>query len=236
MANAITRAASVNSTEPALTARALVPSDTVKFSVDTNLLSYSEQLENAVWTASNVTVLANSETDPNGIPNIAETLTATAGNGTVTQAITVAAIPYTFSVYLKRKTGTGNIDISVDGTTWVTKSITSSWARYETTLTPAAGSKTPGIRIVTNTDAIYAWGAQLEANVAVATTYQRIVTPNVAIARGIYVGTGGTATLLLDDQVTTCAFAGLISGTILPVRCTRVNATGTTASNIVALF
>lgn len=235
MPNAITRASAVNTTEPALYAKAVTLSDTVNFSVDHNLLTYSEQLNNAAWTKTNVTVVADEVLDPNGNP-LADALTASANNGTITETLTLAAVPYTFSIWLKRKTGSGNIQLSVDGTTYATVSITTSWARYETTLTPTAGSKTPGIKIATSADAVYAWGAQLEANTATATTYQRIVTQNNAIARGLYIGTGGNAVLVLDDGITTCTFNNLISGTILPVRCSRVNATNTTASNIVALF
>jgi len=52
-------------------------------------------------------------------------------------------------------------------------------------------------------------------------------------ARGIYVGGGGNATLVMEngDPV---AFTGLLAGTILPVRCTQVSAA--TATNMVALF
>lgn len=55
------------------------------------------------------------------------------------------------------------------------------------------------------------------------------------VARGLYIGGGGTAVVIMpnDDVVT---FVGLLAGTILPVRCKRVNATSTTATNIIALF
>ena len=54
------------------------------------------------------------------------------------------------------------------------------------------------------------------------------------LARAIYIGGAGNATLVMenDDPI---AFNGLLAGTILPVRCKRVNA-GATATNIVALF
>ena len=125
-----------------------------------NLLTYSEQFDNASWTKTTTTVAANSFVAPSG-NTTADTLTASGANSTTLQTYTAIASPYTFSVYLYRKTGTGNIDITVDGTTWVTKTITAGWTRVETTLTPTAGSKTAGIRIATNGDAVYAWGAQL---------------------------------------------------------------------------
>ena len=56
-----------------------------------------------------------------------------------------------------------------------------------------------------------------------------------SIARGLYVGTGGNlAAVMPDDAVVT--FNNVATGTILPVRVKRVNATNTTASNIVALY
>jgi hypothetical protein len=52
--------------------------------------------------------------------------------------------------------------------------------------------------------------------------------------RGIYVGTGGTiAALMLSGASVT--FTSVPSGTTLPVRLTKIMATGTTASGIVAL-
>jgi hypothetical protein len=54
------------------------------------------------------------------------------------------------------------------------------------------------------------------------------------LARAIYIGGAGNAVVVMEnnDAIT---FNGLLAGTILPVRCKRVNA-GATATNIVALF
>lgn len=118
----------------------------------TNLVLRSTDLTNASWTKSNITT-AQTATGPGGVANAATTLTANAGNATVTQAITSASSARTTSVYLKRRTGTGNIDLTDDnGSTWTTKTITSSWARYDITNTLA--NPTVGIRIVTSGDEI----------------------------------------------------------------------------------
>jgi len=54
-------------------------------------------------------------------------------------------------------------------------------------------------------------------------------------AQALYVGGTGTVTaVLLDD--TTVLFSAIPVGAILPVRCKRVNATGTSATLIVALW
>ena len=53
--------------------------------------------------------------------------------------------------------------------------------------------------------------------------------------RGIYCGVGGDiAVVTLDGSVVT--FVGVLGGTILPIRATRVNSTNTTASSMVALW
>jgi hypothetical protein len=127
-----------------------------------NLLLYSAGFNETNWAKTNTTVTANNAVAPDGTTT-AETLLATAANATTLQTITAVAGDYTFSVWLRRVAGTGNVDISShsDGT-WVTQSITSSWARYTVTQTLTAGSRTPGIRIVTDTDSVEVWGAQLE--------------------------------------------------------------------------
>ena len=142
-----------------------------------NLLTFSEQFDNAAWTKSSVTVTANTDTAPNGTLT-ADTLAATGANGTTLGSLVLVAGSYTFSVWLRRKTGTGNIDISAhSGGTWVTQTITSSWARYTVTQTLTAGTRTPGIWIVTSGDEVYAWGAQLLTaadQTATGGAYQRV--------------------------------------------------------------
>lgn len=131
---------------------------------DENLLVYTQEFNNPAWVASNITVVADVVDVAPDDTTTAETFTATAANGTVTQSLIISGVSdYTFSVYLKRRTGTGNIEITCNSSgTWVTQSITSSWARYTVTQNLSAGTITPGIRIVTNGDAIDVWGAQLE--------------------------------------------------------------------------
>lgn len=67
------------------------------------------------------------------------------------------------------------------------------------------------------------------------------VTPNDSTdltntARALYIGGAGNVTLDTAGGQTTVAFVGLAAGTILPVRTARVRSTGTTATNIVALW
>jgi len=58
------------------------------------------------------------------------------------------------------------------------------------------------------------------------------------VARGLYIGGAGNAVVVMENG-DPILFNGLLAGTILPVRCIRVNTTTggtTTATNIVALF
>ena len=124
---------------------------------------YSRNAATGLLTLNNPIVITdNSTTAPDGATT-ADTLTAAAANSTLLQTITSAIAPRAFSIWLKRLTGTGNIDLTVDGgTTWTTVAVTSTWTRFiltrENVTNPGVG-----IRIVTKDDAVYAWGAQLES-------------------------------------------------------------------------
>lgn len=69
--------------------------------------------------------------------------------------------------------------------------------------------------------------------------YAASITPSDTVnmsftTRGIYVGGIGDAVIVMQDD-TEITFKNLASGTILPVRAIRVNATNTTATHLVAL-
>ena len=53
--------------------------------------------------------------------------------------------------------------------------------------------------------------------------------------RGLYVGGAGNVSIVTAAG-NTCVFTGVTAGSILPVRCTKVRSTGTTATTIVALY
>lgn len=144
----------------------------------TNLALQSEDAA-TTWTSTDITVTSNTGVGMRGTTT-ADKLTATAANGTHTQAIAATAVPYTFSVWLRRITGTGNIDISADGVTWVTVPVTTTLTRFETTLTLTAATYNPGIRIVTSGDEVERDGADFEAG-GYASSY--IPTTTIAVTR-----------------------------------------------------
>ena len=132
-----------------------------------NQALYSQLFSNAVWVLSNITLTAT-QTDPSAGTE-AFTLTAGAANATMLQSIALTGtLNRTFSIYLKRKTGTGDISITVDGATYSVETTSGAWARFDTTLT-ASGTVTCGVKIATSGDEMYAAWAQLEDGLT--TTY-----------------------------------------------------------------
>ena len=127
----------------------------------TNNALWSRDMTQAAWTPTNVTV-AQTATGIDGTANSATTLTSTAGNGTVLQSVTLGSAAYAYGVWLKRISGSGNIQITIDnGTTWATKTLTTSWRYFS--VTKSAANPVIGIRIVTSGDSIAADYSQLEA-------------------------------------------------------------------------
>ena len=132
--------------------------------LNANQALYSQLFSNAAWVKTNIT-LTSGQTDPSAGTE-AFTLTAGAANATMLQSVALTGtLNRTFSIYLKRKTGTGNISITVDGSTYSVETTTGSWARFDTTLT-ASGTVTCGVKITTSGDEVYAAWAQLEDGLA----------------------------------------------------------------------
>jgi hypothetical protein len=119
----------------------------------TNIALHSSDLTQVVWAKTNATV-AKSATGPDGVAYSATTVTATAGNATALQTITATGAIYVSSAYIKRRTGTGTVQITQNGgTTWTAVTVTAGWTRVST---PLANITNPivGIRIVTSGDAV----------------------------------------------------------------------------------
>lgn len=53
--------------------------------------------------------------------------------------------------------------------------------------------------------------------------------------RTLYVGGTGDVTVWHEDGAAPIKFVGVPQGTLLPIECLRVNATGTTATNLVGI-
>ena len=136
-----------------------------------NLINYSEDLSATGHTNSSTTVAT--ATNPDGATTNCQ-LTASGANGTHKTAVTTIAASYIYRVQLKRKTGSGNVDISADGVNWVKQTITGSWAWYTVTQTGVAGTSNPGVRIATNTDVVYVSHEMIARADTKNQTYQKI--------------------------------------------------------------
>lgn len=56
-----------------------------------------------------------------------------------------------------------------------------------------------------------------------------------AMCRAIWVGGSGNLTAVMSNG-DAVLFSGILAGTLLPIRATRVNSTGTTATLLIALY
>jgi hypothetical protein len=112
------------------------------------------------WIESNVTTTGDSTEAPD-LTITADTITASAANGTLLQTYTIASADFCFSIWLKRETGTGTVYITIDGGTTLTAvNVSDTWRRFW--VTKEAANPVFGVQIATNTDAVYAYGGQLE--------------------------------------------------------------------------
>jgi hypothetical protein len=83
----------------------------------TNVLQYSEQIDNAYWTKSNVTITANQLASPDGTTN-ADLVTLSAGTSTkqfYSTSFTAITTAYSYSVFAKK--GTHNFIQLLEGST-----------------------------------------------------------------------------------------------------------------------
>ena len=154
----------------------------------TNLLNFSETFAttggtNNNWADTNLTRTSTNNTSPRNDAT-ALRITASAANGTIISSAAIGtSAARTLSVWLRRVTGTGNIEYTLDnGSTYTTQAITAVWVRYTFATTTAA--QRVGFRIVTSADAIEIWGVQLEAGTG-ASSYIPTTTAQVARAEDV---------------------------------------------------
>ena len=155
----------------------------------TNLLNFSETFAttggtNNNWADTNLTRTSTNNTSPRNDAT-ALRITASAANGTIISSAAIGtSAERTLSVWLRRVTGTGNIQFTLDnGSTYTTQAITSAWIRY--TFTATTASQRVGFRIVTSADAIEIWGAQLEIGTSASSYIQTVasqITRNADLA------------------------------------------------------
>ncbi len=151
---------------------------------------WNRDFTNGAWVKSNMSTAK----DAAGLDNVAgsaTTLTATDANATVLQTVTISSAAFATSFYVRRVTGSGDIDITDNnGSNWTTLTGLSSalWTRHSIARTQA--NPVFGIRIVTDTDAIQVDFCGLEPGsfmtspneTTTATVTRAAEVPNIAIS------------------------------------------------------
>lgn len=139
----------------------------------TNVVLHNRDLTQTAWTKTNMTVSHN-QTGLDGASNSASQLTATTANATVLQSITLASSARFQTAYVKRLTGSGTVEMTMNGgSTWVAVTVTGSWTRVSIP-TQTLANPSVGFRLATSGDSIAVDLVQNEdgifASSAIATT------------------------------------------------------------------
>ena len=137
-----------------------------------NLITYSEDFTNSIWDApftgrSRATIVTRTGVDD---PSGGTTAATFKNGGTLSDeliwriATGTANVPYTMSVWIRRRSGTGQIDLVVGDNIAVviTNQVTNQWKRISLTATPTTTTVRAYILIKGLNDEIDIWGAQLE--------------------------------------------------------------------------
>lgn len=143
-----------------------------------NIAIQCRDMTQAAWVKANATA-ALTATGIDNAANSASTITATAASATVLQTITQVATQDVASFWLRRRTGSGTVNITQDGVTWFPVALTAAWQRFRIAVATLT-NPVIGVQIVTSGDAVDVDYTQLEAG-GVATS--NILTTTVAVSR-----------------------------------------------------
>lgn len=152
----------------------------------TNLLTFSEQFDNAAWTKTNVTITADS-TDSPDLTTTGDTLTQTVASGSVSDSVTITSdlLIKTASLFLKEGTApTTTLRLSLSGGTPVSADTDITWSTIDSNVNAERlgdGWYRVKVELANNTNTtatieifpdtsdssltVIAWGGQLEQNV-----------------------------------------------------------------------
>lgn len=192
------------------------------FGAHTNILLHNRDGTNAAWVKGATMTAAKTATGADGTANGATTYTggAVGATNTVLQAVVSASAARYATAWVRRRTGTGTIEMTTDGgTTWVnvTSQISSTYAQISIPVQTVTNPST-GFRITTNGDAIdvdYVMNTGVAGAPAVATT-----TAAVTVNADVVTATqdGGTEGTLYVEAIgpasTTMPLFSLDDGTL----------------------
>ena len=137
----------------------------------TNLVLQSEDFTQAVWAKTlSASVSGNTTVAPDGTLT-ADTFTAGADGSQLQQVFLGASgTTYTVSFYIKRRTGSGVVNIRAVENVNTPITVTNNWTRVSLSATSTSTSIRVGLTLATSGDQVDIWGAQLETG-SVATSY-----------------------------------------------------------------
>lgn len=162
----------------------------------TNNALWSRDMTNAAWVKVTVTTALDA-VGIDGTANSATTITATGALATLAQTLVLGSAAENYSVWLKRVTGSGAVNISINnfvGTTACTVTSTTVFTRC--TVTATLANPVIGIQIATSGDVVIADFNQLEAG-SIPTS--PILTTTVSATRAAdVVNSVGSLTALLN--------------------------------------
>lgn len=174
------------------------------------------------WAASGITAVRNA-VGADGAASGATTLTATAASATITQNISHASQSRIFSAYMRRVSGTGQIQLTTNGgTNWQTVTLTSAFALFDSGAQTVASGQV-GIRMIASGDVIEVDFTQAEVG-SVPTS--PIPTTAAAVSRA--------ADSISASGALVSGLIGQTEGTIYAEFVTRVTA-GTAAKRVLTI-
>ena len=173
----------------------------------TNLITYSEDFSDAIWTGgqTNATITASTNVNPSGNSG---TYLVERTTGTQTQLGAVvsvtAGLSYTGSFYVRNVSGSGAITLSDVNNVPTPFIATDKWQRFSV-MGVASGAGRLYINLLTTGDVVEVWGAMLEEQ-SYATSY--IPTEGVIKTRNQDVCTNGGDVSLINSTEGTLYFEG----------------------------
>lgn len=171
----------------------------------TNSALRSRDMTQAAWVVVGTGTALNA-TGADGSANSASTLTATGTAGsctascTILQTITLGSSADTFSVYLKRVTGTGTVNITINNLVGATACTLTTTAFIRCTVTATLANPVFGIQMTALNDVIVADFNQLEAG-GFATSPILTTTVSVTRAADVVTASGALSTVLTPATV-----------------------------------
>ena len=208
------------------------------------------------WAASGITAVRNA-VGADGAASGATTLTATAASATITQNISHSSQSRIFSAYMRRVSGSGQIQLTTNGgTNWQTVTLTSAFAPFNSGAQTVASGQV-GIRMIASGDVIEVDFTQAEvgpnATSSIPTTSgavsraEDVISASGALVsgligqtegtmyfevsdvKGVGTGTGNPALSIRDAALTN--WIGLISNSVSTPFRIQVRSTTTTLIN-----